>query len=122
MDVKPSYGLGEEEIERMLEEAIDEGEHDLEQRLLITARNDAEQILVALRKHLGEHAELAEPDERLKMEELAGRLEAARAGADRELVVSLVQELNDLSTPFAQRIMESAIKQVLERKSVDELS
>ena len=54
IDVKPSYGLNDEEIERMLEEAIDLGEQDLEQRLLITARNDAEQILVALRKQLGE--------------------------------------------------------------------
>jgi len=122
VDVKPSYGLGEEEIERMLEEAIDEGEQDLEQRLLITARNDADQILVALRKQLGEHAPLVEAGERLRLEELAGRLEAARAGSDRELVSRLVEELNELSTPFAQRIMESAIRQALEKKSVEELS
>ena len=122
VDVKPSYGLGEAEIERMLEEAIDSGEQDLEQRLLITARNDAGQILAALRKQLGEHAPLVEAGERLKLEELAGRLEAARAGSDRALVCRLVEELNDLSTPFAQRIMESAIRQALERKSVEELS
>ena len=66
VDVKPSYGLGEEEIERMLEEAIDEGEQDLEQRLLITARNDADQILTALRKQFGEYAQLVEAGERLK--------------------------------------------------------
>ena len=122
VDVKPSYGLGEEEIERMLEEAIDEGEQDLEQRLLIVARNDADQILTALRKQLGEHASLVEGGERLKLEELAGRLEAARAGSDRELVSRLVEELNELSTPFAQRIMEGAIKQALEKRSVEELS
>ncbi len=122
VDVKPSYGLGEEEIERMLEEAIDEGEQDLEQRLLITARNEADQILAALRKQLGEHAQLLEAGERLKMEEIAGQLEAARTGADRELVSRLVEELNELSTPFAQRIMEGAIRQALEKKTVEELS
>jgi molecular chaperone DnaK (HSP70) len=52
VDVKPSYGLTDEEIERMLEESIDLGEEDLEQRLLIVARNDADQIMTALRKQL----------------------------------------------------------------------
>src|SRR5206468_8424460 len=64
IDVKPSYGLTDDEIERMLEEAIDLGEQDLEQRLLIVARNDAEQILTALHKQLGEFPGLIESGER----------------------------------------------------------
>src|SRR5215472_6364083 len=122
IDVKPSYGLTDDEIERMLEEAIDLGEEDLEQRLLIVARNDAEQILVALRKQLGEFPVLIEPDERARLEEEAERLEAARKTSDRELISRLVEELNELSTPFAGRIMDFAIKQALEKKSVEEVS
>jgi molecular chaperone DnaK (HSP70) len=122
IDVKPSYGLTDAEIERMLEEAIDLGEEDLEQRLLIVARNDAEQILGALRKQLGEFAELIEPAERARLEEEAERLEAARKTSDRELISRLVEELNELSTPFAGRIMDFAIKRALEKKSVDEVS
>ena len=64
VDVKPSYGLTDEAIEQMLEEAIDLGEQDIEQRLLITARNDAEQIMTALRKQLKEYVELCDPAER----------------------------------------------------------
>ncbi|MGO9602803.1 MAG: Fe-S protein assembly chaperone HscA [Candidatus Binataceae bacterium] len=122
IDVKPSYGLNDEEIERMLEEAIDLGEQDLEQRLLITARNDAEQILVALRKQLGEFPRLIDPRERAQLEEVAERLEGARQKDDRQLISKLVEDLNELSTPFAERIMDSAIKQALEKKSVEELS
>ncbi len=122
VDVKPSYGLNDEEIERMLEEAIDLGEQDLEERLLITARNDAEQILGALQKQLGEWAVLVASDERAQIEEAAGRLEDARKGTDRELIAKLVEELNELTTPFAQRIMDAAIKDALEKKSVEELS
>jgi molecular chaperone DnaK len=122
VDVKPSYGLTDEEIERMLEEAIDLGEQDLEQRLLIVARNDAEQILGALGKQIGEFPELIGPDERAQLEEAAGRLEAARETEDRELIARLVEELNELSTPFAGRIMDFAIKQALEKKSVEEVS
>jgi len=122
VDVKPSYGLTDEEIERMLEEAIDLGEQDLEQRLLISARNDAEQILVALRKQLGDYPDLIDAGERGKMEEEAARLEAARMGTDRDLISKLVNQLNELTTPFAARIMNFEIGQALKKKSVDELS
>jgi len=122
IDVKPSYGLTDEEIERMLEEAIDLGEQDLEQRLLIVARNDAEQILGALRKQLGEFADLIEPGECARLQAEAERLDAARKTSDRDLISKLVEELNELSTPFAGRIMDHAIKQALEKKSVEEVS
>ena len=122
VDVKPSYGLTDDEIERMLEEAIDLGEQDLEERLLISARNDAEQILGALRKQLGEYGALVSSGERARMEEVVGRLEAARTGTDRELIAKLVEDLNEVTTPFAERIMDAAIKLALEKKSVEELS
>ena len=122
VDVKPSYGLTDDEIERMLEEAIDLGEQDLEERLLIAARNDAEQILGALRKQLGEFGALAPAGERARMDEAVERLEAARTGTDRELIAKLVEELNEVTTPFAERIMDAAIKLALEKKSIEELS
>jgi len=122
VDVKPSYGLTDEEIERMLEEAIDLGEQDLEERLLISSRIDAEQILGALRKQLGEFGALVDADERARMDEVVARLEAARLGTDRELIAQLVEELNEVTTPFAERIMDAAIKLALEKKSVEELS
>jgi Fe-S protein assembly chaperone HscA len=122
VDVKPSYGLNDEEIERMLEEAIDLGEQDLEQRLLIVARNDAEQILAALAKQLGEYSHLIDAGERARLAAAAEKLEAARIGLDRELISNLVEELNELSTPFAGRIMDAAIKTALEKKSVEQVS
>ena len=122
VDVKPSYGLTDEEIERMLEEAIDLGEQDLEQRLLISARNDAQQILSALSKQLGEWSHLVEPEEREAIDQTARSLKAAETGTDRELIVKLVEELNQLTTPLAERIMDAAIKQALEKKSIEELS
>jgi Fe-S protein assembly chaperone HscA len=123
VDVKPSYGLTDDEIERMLEEAIDLGEQDIEQRLLIASRNDAEQILAALTKQLREYRELLEGDEeRRRIEECAARLDVARRGEHRESISGLVEELNDLTTPFAGRIMDQAIKQALEKRSIEEVS
>jgi molecular chaperone DnaK (HSP70) len=122
VDVKPSYGLTDDEIEKMLEEAIDLGEQDLEERLLIVARNDAQQILAALKKQLGEWGHLVADDERRAIDEVAGRLEVAEKGTDREVIAKLVEDLNQATTPFAERIMDAAIKTALEKKSVEELS
>ena len=120
--MKPSYGLTDDEIERMLEESIDLGEEDLEQRLLIVARNDADQIMTALRKQLMDYAGLSDPAERERMEGLAGKLDAARYGSDRQLIARLVEELNEVSTPFAERIMDFAIKQALEKRTLEQIS
>ncbi len=122
VDVKPSYGLTDEEIERMLEEAIDHGDEDIAERLLITARNAAEQIIAAGRKQLHDYARLVEPGERAEIEALMARVDAARHGTDREQIENLVEELNQLTTPFAERIMDGAIKLALEKKTVEELS
>ncbi|HKV53824.1 MAG TPA: Fe-S protein assembly chaperone HscA [Candidatus Binataceae bacterium] len=122
VDVKPSYGLTDEEIERMLEESIDLGEADIEQRLLINARNDAAQILTALEKQLKDYRQLVDEEERRRIEDSAAQLAAVTSGQDRELIARLVEKLNDITTPFAERIMNSAIAQALEKKSIEELS
>jgi len=122
VDVKPSYGLTDDEIERMLEESIDMGEQDIERRLLIGARNDAEQLLAALNRQLGEYADLIDSAERAQITDAASQLEQARQGEDRDLIGRLVEELNALTTPFAERIMNQAIKLALEKKSVEEFS
>ena len=122
VDIKPSYGLTDDDIEHMLEESIDFGEQDIEQRLLISARNDADQLLAALEKQLREYGQLVDQDERRRMAEATARLELARRGEDRELLSKLVEELNEITTPFAERIMDGAIKLVLEKKSIEELT
>jgi molecular chaperone DnaK len=122
VDVKPSYGLTDDEIERMLEESIDLGETDIEQRLLINARNEATQLMTALAKQLNDYGELVDGEERQRIEQAAAQLEAVRSGEDRELIMRLVEQLNELTTPFAERIMNYAISRALEKKSIEELS
>jgi len=56
------------------------------------------------------------------MEGLAAKLEAARSGSDRALISRLVEELNEVSTPFAERIMDHAIKQALEKRTLEQVS
>jgi Fe-S protein assembly chaperone HscA len=122
VDVKPSYGLTDDEIERMLEESIDLGETDIEQRLLINARNEVIQLMTALAKQLKDYGEMIDGEERQRIEQAAAQLDSARFGEDRELIARLVEQLNELTTPFAERIMNYAISRALEKKSIEELS
>jgi molecular chaperone DnaK (HSP70) len=122
VDIKPSYGLTDEEIERMLEESIDLGEGDLEQRMLIVARNEAQQIIDALHKQLTDYGFLLSENERSQVEECASKLDSERIGTNRASIIELTEQLNRLTTPFAERIMDRAIQQALGNKSVDEIS
>jgi Fe-S protein assembly chaperone HscA len=122
VDVKPSYGLTDEEIERMLEESIDWGEQDIEKRMLIVSHNEARQLLDALRKQMAEYGSLLNDDERNRIEECALKLDSERNGTNRAYIVELTEQLNQITTPFAERIMDHAIRQALGNKSVEEVS
>lgn len=121
IEVKPSYGLTEEQIESMLEESFDLAEEDFAQRQLLEARVEAEAILHATAKAEGLHAELLNADERRAIDEAATALRAACAENDHNRIRDLIDALNEAGTPFAQRIMDRSIKTALENRSVDEI-
>jgi Fe-S protein assembly chaperone HscA len=117
VDVKPSYGLTDAEVERMLEESFDHAEEDVSARLLIEARNEADSILRATRQALAR----AQPDERAAIEPLVGKLEAVAAQTDHNAIRDVVDELNQVSTPLAQRLMDASIRDALSQKRVADL-
>ncbi len=119
VDIKPSYGLTDEQIEHMLEESIDHAEEDVSTRLLIEARNDAEGLLQATRKALSSAA--LDGEEHARIDAAIARLEAASRDTDYNRIRDLTDELNQITTPLAQRIMDSSIKEALERKRVEDV-
>ncbi|MEW6272158.1 MAG: Fe-S protein assembly chaperone HscA [Thermodesulfobacteriota bacterium] len=122
IEVKPSYGLTEDEIERMLEESFDLAEEDFAQRQLLEARVEAESILHATEKAEHLHAQLLTVEERAAIERAASELRDAVAGSDHNRIRDLIEALNQAGTPFAQRIMDASIKTALASKSVVEIA
>jgi molecular chaperone DnaK (HSP70) len=117
VDVKPSYGLTDAEVERMLEESFDHAEEDVSARLLIEARNEADGILRATQQALAR----SRPDERAAIEPLIDKLEAAMGQTDHNAIRDAVDELNQVSTPLAQRLMDDSIRDALSQKRVSDL-
>jgi molecular chaperone DnaK (HSP70) len=121
VEVKPSYGLTDDELERMLEESIDHAEEDVRQRQIREARVDCEAIVHATRKQLRAHAGLLEVEEAERIRVAMSAVQAAAAGEDYVRMRDTYDALADVSEPFARRIMDRALTESVEGRSLDDL-
>jgi Fe-S protein assembly chaperone HscA len=117
LDVKPSYGLTDEEVERMLEESIDFAEEDVAARLLAESRTEAATLVRQIERTLGESRALLEAREEDAIRAAIATLQRAVEATDYNRIRDLAQNLSDVSTPFAHRIMETSLKRALEHKN-----
>jgi Fe-S protein assembly chaperone HscA len=121
VEVKPSYGLTDEEIERLLEESIDFAEEDVTHRLVIEARVEAETVLHATEKALREHGVLLVDDEGTRISAAVQAVQNAKEGEDYNLIRDLTDALSQATTPFAQRIMDTSIQDALGHKRLSDI-
>ena len=122
VEVRPSFGLTEDEIAGMLRASFSRAKEDAEARRLAEAKVDAGQLLGAVESALAEDgAELLSEAERTKAEEALSELRAAAAGSDAEKIQSAVKRLNAETEEFASRRMNRQIRLALEGRRVDEV-
>jgi molecular chaperone HscA len=121
IEVKPSYGLSDADIERMLLDAYDHAESDVAVRALREQRTEADRVLGALRAALAKDEGLLLPEERPQIEAAVSALVAAVSGEDHRLIASRIEELDHVSKPFAGRRMDRSIAQALAGRSLGDL-
>jgi molecular chaperone DnaK len=127
IEVKPSYGLTDDEVERMLLDSFEHAEADFAARLLIEARNEADSVIQATEKSLRnpefaaiEKEELA-PGERQKIESVMAGLRMVLNSKDRETIQKWTHALNDATRHLAEVMMNRSVKAALSGKSVDDV-
>lgn len=122
IEVQPSYGINDSEIERMLEESIEYAEQDFAERQLIEARTESESILTATAKALAnpQAADLS-AEERAKIEAGVAALKDSVAGPDYKLVRKRIDELNHATEHLAELLMNSAVSTALQGKKLAEV-
>ena len=127
IEVKPSYGLTDEEVERMLLDSFEHAEADFAARLLIEARNEAESVVQATEKSLRnpdfpeiEKSELA-PGERQKIESIVAGLRMVLNSSDRETIQKWTHALNDATRHLAEVMMNRSVKAALAGKNIDNM-
>ena len=122
IEVQPSYGLNDNDIERMLEESIAYAEQDFAERQTIEATTEAETILKATAKALGNPnaSSLSEP-ERVRIDANIAALQGAVKGTDYKLIRKQIDELNRATEHLAELLMNSAVQKALEGKKLAEV-
>jgi molecular chaperone HscA len=120
--VKPSYGLGDEEIARMLRDSFAHATDDMEARALAEAQVEADQILAATEGALAADADLLNEDERARIAAAIEKVKALRAGRDRGALHAAIVALNRTTEPFAARRMDRSVSRALAGRRVDSLS
>ena len=121
IEVQPSYGLTDEQVESMLLESYDYAEEDFRQRQVIEARREAETILAALAKGKKNEAWRAlATEERRRIDSLESELATVQTGDDHQIIRKAIDELNEATTHLAELMMDTAVSNVLKGKTMDE--
>jgi len=121
IEVRPTYGLSEDQVEQMVEDSFTHAEADVEARLLIETRTEADTVINHVERALRQAGRLASDDERASIETALAALRAARPGTDRDEIRERTIALNQATAPLADRMMEAAIKNAVTSKRADRL-
>ena len=118
IEVKPQYGLTDEEVEAMLMDSITHAKADIQTRALVEARTEAEQILIATEKFIGKNQSLLTQQELLETSAAMQALQFAVTLDDKNLIQTKIEELNEVSRPYAERAMDKAVSGALKGKTI----
>jgi Fe-S protein assembly chaperone HscA len=121
IEVKPTYGLSEGDVERMIEDSFTYAEADVETRMLIEARNEADTVLTHATRALRQGGDLVSAAERAAIEAALADLRAAREGADRDRIHAATTAVNRATEHLAEVMMDAALKGALGSRRAAEI-
>ena len=121
IEVKPSYGLSDSEIETMLRDSMEHASDDMVARRLREQQVEATRVLEALRAALAEDGDrFLDADERARIEQAAVALESAAEGEDPEAIKRAIEALEKASEAYVARRMDASIRAAMAGHKVDE--
>ena len=118
IDVKPQYGLTDEDVENMLMDSLTHAKDDIKIRALVEATTEAQQMLDTTEKFITKYADILSSEEmsatRTKMQDLR----EAMAAKDKDRIQRETELLNEVSRPYAERVMDAALKDAMRGKKI----
>ena len=119
IDVKPSYGLSDEEIARMLQDSFSTAQQDMQARALAEAQLDADRMILATQSALAADADLLEAGEAVEIQALIATVASARAQSDAATIEAATQALAKGTEAFAAQRMNRGIQRALAGKNIE---
>ncbi|HUB10016.1 MAG TPA: Fe-S protein assembly chaperone HscA [Myxococcales bacterium] len=118
--VKPSHGLTDEEVEKMLLDSLEHADEDVRRRLLAEAKVEAERMASSADQALAEDGDLLSPVERGRVESAVAALRTAAAGSETGAIQAATGKLDEATQELARRRMDRAIQRALAGRKVEE--
>ena len=118
IEVKPALDLTDDQVEKMLQDSIENAAADMVLRALVEARTEGEQLLAVTEKFMVKHQSLLSPDEVTQTALALQALQLAITMEDKNIIQAKIEALNETTRPFAERAMDEAVKGALKGKSI----
>ncbi|SDD92666.1 molecular chaperone HscA [Mucilaginibacter pineti] len=119
VEVKPTYGITDEQVEQMLMDSITHAKDDVSQRMLIEARTEGQQMVYVVENFLKKNGTYVTAEETEQTNQFLVNLKAAIATGDKDLILKNIDEINEFTRPFAERLMDQAISTAMRGKSIE---
>lgn len=118
IDIRPTYGIDEEEMAKMLLDSIAHAQEDMRVRAVLEARNEANNLLLAGDKFLQQNDDILSEEEKIATKALLTALRDATKTDDKDVIHRAIETLNDYTTPLAHRAMDKSILAAMKGKAV----
>jgi molecular chaperone HscA len=118
IEVKPQYGLTDQQVEQMLMDSLTHAKEDIALRALTEARTEGEQLLTATERFLLKNSSFLTQEELMQTAAAMQALQLSITMDDKNLIQQKTEELNAISRPYAERIMDNAVASAMKGKSI----
>lgn len=118
IEVKPQYGLTDEQVEQMLMASLQNAQQDMQERQILEAIGEADQIIYHTQKFIEKHGNLLTQEEKENTEKAIKYLQETIKTRNKDFIYKAIDELNEVSKPFAERAMDLAIAEALKGKKI----
>ncbi|MCP2042452.1 Fe-S protein assembly chaperone HscA [Pontibacter sp. HSC-36F09] len=119
VEVKPQYGLTDSQVEQMLMDSITHAREDVSARMVIEARTTAEQMLYQVERFLEKNGQHLTEDEVNLTRDNLQKLRDVLPSGDKDQILKAVDNLEEQTSPFAERVMQISIKQAMAGKKIE---
>ncbi len=119
VEVKPTYGLTDDEVEKMLMDSIQNAKEDVSRRMLIEARTEGGQMVYTTERFIQKNKEYFSVKEITDTTKFIDELKTALTSGDKNQILKRIDELNEFTRPFAERLMDQAISTAMKGKAIE---
>jgi molecular chaperone HscA len=119
VEVKPTYGITDEQVEKMLLDSIQNAKEDVSKRMIIEARTEGEQMVYTVERFLEKNGAQVSEQEADDTHKLISALKSSLNSGDKDLIHKSIDELNEFTRPFAERLMNTAISSAMKGKAIE---